>query len=596
MRWVLLALLSATLAHGQLVQEIIANSGGTSIPGPFNYNVQDWSGGCTNGNAPTTTQLNNGTQPSLPSGMTYTVTNTNTDVKCNTSEYFNWPTFTLTGGAWANTSAISLALTLGTSGDGIHYNYPSSGQAQVSNCVPVYTNWPQSVGLTSRVDLWDLDSLGSPFINGELQGTAAPALNMLTECGGSPTGGNCPSGEGTNGVFPTSTWQIMCHYINAGTGTIGEYQAMWDPPVGARCNGSTCSNDDGLLVSNTLISATGITGGTTVYTEEFQIGTNGGNSGSLVFSGPEVGCGWQSGSTNCPFPVGPGLQLIAPSASPGSGNYTSAQTVTLSDISNAVSIYYTVCSMAGCTPATPTTSSTLYSGTITATPPEAISAIAALTSYISSPSVQFDYVSPNATYVSSGQAESATTTAAITGLSIPSGDLIICWNANSANGITGCTDSNSDTPHCASIVTATTNGNTAQGCLMVAGTTVTSVTCAQTFTHTMNCLAAWYTPGTLTGALDQATGQDNPSVEAWSSGNTSALSGSADLVVGFTSSSFAHSSYTNTPSDGGTQRLTCSSGSNCSFEDRTAWGTIATFASGAWSVSADWLGAVIAIK
>ena len=156
--------------------------------------------------------------------MTFSVTNTNTDVKGSTAHSFLWPTFTLTGGAWANNTTLSLALTLGTAGDGIHYNFPSSGQAQTSTCAPIFRNWPQSAGLSSRVDLWVLDSPGAPFINTQLAGTATPTLNMLTECGGTATGGNCPAGEGTNGVFPTSTWQISCHYINAGTGTIGEYQ------------------------------------------------------------------------------------------------------------------------------------------------------------------------------------------------------------------------------------------------------------------------------------------------------------------------------------------------------------------------------------
>src|SRR5580704_3543655 len=138
-------------------QAIVASS--AVIPGPFNYTVIDW-GQCTNASVPTSGCVGSSTYPSLPSGMTFTITNTNTDFHASNAESYTWPTFTLTGGSWPNTSTLSAALTLGTAGDGIHYNFASGGFAQTSNCVPIYTNWPQSTGLTSRVDLWDLDSNG----------------------------------------------------------------------------------------------------------------------------------------------------------------------------------------------------------------------------------------------------------------------------------------------------------------------------------------------------------------------------------------------------------------------------------------------------
>ena len=109
----------------------------------------------------------------------------------------------------------------------------------------------------------------------------------------------------------------------------------------------------------------------------------------------------------------------------------SGQTVTITNISSVTdSYYYTTCSSAGCTAATPTTASTLVSGTITATPPEQVCAISARAAPYNNPvsaATCANYISPNATYVGSGQCSSAsgTATCTISSLSIPSGDIIV---------------------------------------------------------------------------------------------------------------------------------------------------------------------------
>ncbi|MGD1063623.1 MAG: FG-GAP-like repeat-containing protein [Terracidiphilus sp.] len=69
------------------------------------------------------------------------------------------------------------------------------------------------------------------------------------------------------------------------------------------------------------------------------------------------------------------IDALAPSFSPPAGNYTSTQTVTISDSTTDATIYYTT------NGTTPTTSSTMYSGPITVNSTETLEAIAVATGY-----------------------------------------------------------------------------------------------------------------------------------------------------------------------------------------------------------------------
>ena len=584
----------------------------TSIPGPFNFTLFDW-GTCTSGNAPptgatqTTGCLATSTYPSLPSGASFSVTNTNTDLLISNTHYFTYPTYSLTGGSWPNTSTNSLQIAYGgTAGDNSIFNFPTSGiQNTVSDCVPFYTTLPQTTSFTGRIDTWTMGASASQFTNMQLQDSGT-ILFTPTECGVTGTT-NCTAGEFTpTGAMPTSAWQIWCEVQTLGANG-SAYDAVWNPATGALCDGSSCGTS-GTLVSGSLMtnSATATTGLTNIK-QELQLGVNPGPTGGFFsWWGPEIHCGLITSQTACGFPVAPGLQLISPSLSPGSGNYSSAQTVTVTNISSVTdSYYYTTCTSAGCTAATPTTASTLVSGTITATPPEQVCAISARAAPYNNPvssATCANYIQPNAAYVGSGQCSSAagTATCTISSLSIPSGDIIVVgMDAGGSGGINTLTvaDSNTDTPSYTTAVKETTNGWYSRMAMFKAGATITSITCTKSLptSNAGNCLYAYYSPGTLTGVLDQSTGQDQPNTTKWSSGSTSALAGASELLVGgwfiFTSSGI-----TNTPTDGSTQRITCSSNGNCGMQDSAAWTTSAGSATGTWSGSNYGTAIVMAIK
>ena len=605
MRSLFFVILLAGCLHAQIMEQIFMTAPTTSIPGPYNVDVIDWSAG-TNAGTPTNTTLCASFFPgaACPSGASFTVTNGASEITYSNAQTYLWPAFSLTGGAWANTSTVSGSFAMGTNNNHVVFNYPTAVQGTVSKCTPHYTNWPQTTTSISRVDFDDLVQSSSLFNTMQLS-NAGTSTGITTECGGTVTGGNCTGGEGTNGNMPTSTWQIFCHIVNNATGT--SYSAVWNAPT----SGSPLTT--GTLVTNSLVTNnSSTTGGTSTASLLFGSGTGsgGGPSTFSTWSGAAVFCGLNATQTSCGFPAAPFLQLLSPSDSPGSGNYTSNQTVTATNPSTATdSIYYTTCTTVGCTPSTPTTSSTLYSGSFTATPPEAISYIATRTGNQSSAVTTSTYVQPNASFVGASRiitsgvttanALVAITISSFTGTSgtltftnsgtnlltagetvalsgftggntglngqsvtvlsaslsttvfeatvtgsgyssgtgtatpnIPSGDIIVCGNGNSSNGISACTDSHSDTYTCGSITPDWGNGDV-EICGAKAGATVTTVSCNQTSAGaTINCLVSWYSPGTLAGTVDQTAGNNNASGSTWTTTATSTLGGSADLVVG----------------------------------------------------------------
>ena len=102
------------------------------------------------------------------------------------------------------------------------------------------------------------------------------------------------------------------------------------------------------------------------------------SSGTFTFKAMAVETGYvDSPVTTVTYTIHP--SLTRPSFSPPGGSYTGTQTVTVSDVSRGVTIYYTTDG------GTPTTSSAVYSAPLTVKSDETINAIAALSGWTNSP-------------------------------------------------------------------------------------------------------------------------------------------------------------------------------------------------------------------
>jgi hypothetical protein len=209
-----------------------------------------------------------------------------------------------------------------------------------------------------------------------------------------------------------------------------------------------------------------------------------------------------------------------------------------------------------------------------------------------------------ATFINSGSCAGSVGAASCTvtpGTAIPSGSIIFVLNAAPSTGqVSSVSDSNSDSSTCGTQTQETTDGFTLRLCRMTAGASVTTVTCTiSNFASSATaCAVAWYSPGSLTGVTDQTTAQDQPNTTTWTSGNTSTLSGSNDLVVG--AYVVSGTSTTSTYSDGSTQRISfnCSAANagSCAIADRNVTGTTAVAATGTWSGASYGVAGVMAIK
>lgn len=204
--------------------------------------------------------------------------------------------------------------------------------------------------------------------------------------------------------------------------------------------------------------------------------------------------------------------------------------------------------------------------------------------------------STNASFINANQcATPSTANCTISSLSIPSGSIIMVLTVDmiSANAVLP-TDSNSDTAVCDAQINDG-NGVQTRFCIIKAGAIVTAVTCNQTVgTPAMDCVASWYSPGSLTAAQDQSALQAQGTVTAWSSTTTAGLSGSNDLVAGAEAN--GNVSLTTTLADGGTSRITCATQYSCVLEDRNVSGTTGVAASGTLSSGSPVSSHVMAVK
>jgi len=154
----------------------------------------------------------------------------------------------------------------------------------------------------------------------------------------------------------------------------------------------------------------------------------------------------------------------APTFSPAGGTYTSAQTVTLTDSTIGAKIYYTT------NGATPTASSTVYSGPITVSSTETIEAIAAASGYLSS-------AVASATYTfSPGFSITGTPIIVIAGASAGNTSFITLTPSNGFTGVISLScaitpAAASDPATCSIPASVTISGSTAQVTTLAVNTT-----------------------------------------------------------------------------------------------------------------------------
>jgi hypothetical protein len=201
----------------------------------------------------------------------------------------------------------------------------------------------------------------------------------------------------TNGTTPTTSSSVYSGSITVGasetlqaiatsTGNSASAVGSAAYTISAVAATPTFSPVAGTYTSTQTVTISDSTAGATIYYT-----TNGTTptTGSSVYSGP-ITVGSTETLKAIAAATGYSMSAIGSSAytitlptatpvfSPAGGTYTSAQIVTVSDVTTGATVYYTT------NGSTPTTSSTVYSGPITVSASETLNAIAVATGYSNS--------------------------------------------------------------------------------------------------------------------------------------------------------------------------------------------------------------------
>ncbi len=424
---------------------------------PLSFPYGFWNcGGTCNGSAPT---VGNGTYPYRYIAATYgTYTGMATSLLAggglqpsqyvtltpNSSSVAATPTFSPGSGSYTSTQSVTISDS--TPGAVIYYTADGSTPSPSS---PVYSN-PISISGTTTIKAiavassYAQSAVGSATYSYSLGNgvfsrastDTANYINSVYAVTGTSSGGytvsSCsfyqPSGTVTAGAkmdcgvisAPSSTTQAsswLCHatYTNptaagaaawitlplSGCGTLPTGTAYWIAtdsndhlsfPYGVWDCGSTCNGAVPTVGNGT-------------YPYRYIAATY----GTYVGMGTSMLAGGSSQPSQY-VTLLPSSVAAAPIFSPGSGNYTSAQSVTISDTTPGAVIYYTVDG------STPTTSSSIYDGAISVSATTTINAIAVASGFTNSPMTSATYTfylgnnsfsfagTDNANYINAGYA------------------------------------------------------------------------------------------------------------------------------------------------------------------------------------------------
>jgi hypothetical protein len=259
--------------------------------------------------------------------------------------------------------------------------------ATTTTLTPVPTPNPsvyqEPVTLTASVT-----SSGGTPANGEnvsfMSGTTSLGTAQLTGGTASLTTTNLPTGTdsvtaayGGDASFSGSTSTAVTQTVNKASSSATLHSSLNPSTFGqsvtltANISGQFSGVATGTVTfssgSASLGSASVISNMATLITTALPVGTD---SITAAYSGDSNFTG--STSNTLSQVVNPGSQVATPTFSPLGGTYTAAQLVTISDTTPGATIYFTT------NGTTPTTNSTVYSGTIVVSSSETVEAIATL--------------------------------------------------------------------------------------------------------------------------------------------------------------------------------------------------------------------------
>lgn len=224
-------------------------------------------------------------------------------------------------------------------------------------------------------DLWELTPSTGEWT--WMSGGSTPNKPAVYGTLGLPAAGNTPGGLWGSVSWRDSSGDL---WVFGGIDVSGYlWNDLWKytPSAGewTWMAGSTTRNQGGVYGTLGVPAAGNVPGG-----REAAVSWTDASGNLWLFSGVGFPAIVNSGSLNDLWEYTPAITgpVAAPTFSPAGGTYTTAQTVTISDATAGATIYYTT------NGATPTASSTLYSGPIAVSSSERIEAIATASGYANS--------------------------------------------------------------------------------------------------------------------------------------------------------------------------------------------------------------------
>jgi hypothetical protein len=289
-----------------------------------------------------------------------------------------------------------------------------------------------------------------------------------------------------------------------------------------------------------------------------------------------------------------GAQAATPTFSPAGGNYSSAQSVTISDSTSGATIYYTT------NGTTPTTSSAVYSSPINVSSSETLEAIATASGYLQSAVGSAVYtISSSSTPIltvqhNSGDNPTATSLAVPFNSNVTAGNVLLVA-VSTYDGVSLDTPTDSLSNSYTQLVTLGTSG--ASVAAIYAATSNSSgadtVTCNISSSNNIHCHI--YEVQGITTTMDQS-GSSSLTNTSLSVSTSASTSNADDYVLAYFSDNANQSTYTAGPGLGDTEMTGESSGDSGFSEDKVVIATGVQTATATASLDDTYVNVIVALK